>query len=457
MGKNMAKILVVDDDRHVRKTIGLILKQEGHKVEMAQSGKDAIRLINRHIYDVIICDLVMQGIDGMKVLQHSKQTLPDVEVIMMTAFSAIETAVEAIRRGAYEYLAKPLKDKELVLTVEKALERNVLRRRVRDLERRMMDAYGVGKIITVDPGMQQIIKRALSISGTDSSILISGESGTGKELIAGVIHQASPYADKPFVPVNCGGLPEQLLESELFGHVKGAFTGAISNKRGLVEEADGGTLFLDEIGEMSPGLQVKLLRFIQNGEVRRVGDNETRKVKVRIIAATNRNLYEMMEQGRFREDLYYRIAVIPLHLPPLRERVEDIPVLAQHFLRIFSEKFGKGKLNFSKEVLSVFQEYAWPGNVRELINAVEHAVALCSGTEIEPLHLPQRIYQTLEYLPNPKNGPPTLAEVEKNYILKVLRETNWSQKKSCEILGLSKTTLYRRLKEYKIQPREMAR
>ncbi|MFQ5629003.1 MAG: sigma-54-dependent transcriptional regulator, partial [bacterium] len=374
----MAQILVVDDDRAVRRTIAIILKKEGYIIQEAQNGKDAIKQINKDIYDVVICDLVMHGLDGMDVLRHSKQVLPYGEVIMMTAFGGIETAVEAMRNGAYEYLTKPLKGEELTITVAKALERNTLRKKVHTLERSMHEQFGVENIITVNSTMRKIIKKALAVSGTDSSVLVTGESGTGKELIAGAIHHYSHYADKPFVPVNCGGLPEQLLESELFGHVKGAFTGAISNKRGLVEEADGGTLFLDEIAEMSSALQVKLLRFIQNGELRRVGDNETRRVNVRIITATNKDLHKAMETGKFRDDLYYRIAVIPLHLLPLRERKDDIPLLAQHFLRNFAEKQKKGKIHFTPAALSALQHYNWPGNVRELINAVEHGVALCT-------------------------------------------------------------------------------
>ncbi|MCA9743127.1 MAG: sigma-54-dependent Fis family transcriptional regulator [Deferribacteres bacterium] len=450
----MAQILVVDDDRAVRRTLVLTLKKQGYEVQEAQSSKDALRKINREIFDVVISDLVMQDGNGMDVLKHAKSVLPDTEVIMMTAFGAVETAVEAIRSGAYEYLTKPMQDEALTKTVAKAMERNALRKRIRDLERSMRDQFGVKNIITVNQVMQQIIKKALAVSGTDSSVLITGESGTGKELIAGMIHHYSHYAEKPFVPVNCGGLPEQLLESELFGHVKGAFTGAISSKRGLVEEADGGTLFLDEIAEMSPTLQVKLLRFIQNGEIRRVGDNELRRVSVRIIAATNKDLHKMMASGEFREDLFYRVAVIPLHLPPLRDRDDDISLLAQHFLRTFAEKSGKSDLHFSQAALHTLTSYRWPGNVRELMNAVEHGVALSSSAEVDTVHLPPRLLQSLDYLPPVQDRPATLAEVEKHYILKVLRETNGSQKKACKILDLSKTTLYRRLKEYDIQPKD---
>ncbi len=451
----MAKILVIDDDRAVRKTISITLKRAGYDVQEARNGEDGVKLIERNIYDVLLCDLRMQGIDGLEVLRHSKRVFQDIEVIIMTAYGTIDNAVEAMKNGAYEYLTKPFKSDELLITVEKALEHNQLRMRVRMLERGMQEQYGVDTIITANQEMRNIIKNALAVANTDSNVLITGESGTGKELVAGVIHNRSPYADKPFIPVNCGGLPEQLLESELFGHVRGAFTGAITNKRGLVEEADGGTLFLDEVAETSPTLQVKLLRFIQNGEIRRVGSNENKQVKVRIIAATNKDLQVAMQNSEFREDLYYRISVIPLHLPPLRERQEDIPILAQHFLKMYAEKFGKSIEAFTSDALNALTQYKWPGNIRELMNAVEHGVALSPTRELGVSHLPQRILHSLEFLLDSDSGTPTLADVEKSYILKVLGDTHWNQKRAGKILGLSKTTLYRRLKAYNIQPKQM--
>lgn len=451
-----AHILVVDDDRGIRRSIQLILQAQGFVVEEARSGEDALSLLDRNIYDVVLSDLVMKGLSGMDVLQHSKRTSPDSEVIMMTAHGSIDNAVQAMRMGAFEYLTKPFNEDELLIVVSKAIERNRLRVRVRTLERSMQAQFGVSNILTINDKMKQLIRSAISVAQTDSNVLITGESGTGKELIAGLIHTKSQYGDKPFIPVNCGGLPEQLLESELFGHVKGAFTGAVSNKKGLVEEADGGTLFLDEIAETSPTLQVKLLRFIQNGEIRRLGENVTRRVKVRIVAATNKNLQEAMQNGEFREDLYYRISVIPLHIPPLRERPEDIQLLAQHYLRFYSEKFHKDIRHISQEAQNLLLQYAWPGNVRELVNAIEHGVALCSGDTLGPTELPLSIQQK-EAVPVGGEGltSGTLADIERNYILKVLQLTGWNQKKACGILGLSKTTLYRRLKEYSIQPRRM--
>ncbi len=452
----MAKILVVDDDKHVRHSISLTLKVDGHEVDAARSGEAAIHMLDTQIYDLVICDLVMEKTTGIDVLRHSRQVYPDVEVIMMTAFASIDNAVEAMREGAYDYLTKPFNEDVLRLTVAKALERNELRNKVRNLERNMREQFGVENIIAANPRMQRLIRNAISVAHTDSTILVTGESGTGKELIARAIHDASRNAEKPFIAVNCGALPENLLESELFGHVKGAFTGAISNKKGLVEEANGGTLFLDEIAETSPTLQVKLLRFIQNGEIRRVGENTTRHVKVRLIAATNKDLKQAMAENQFREDLYYRLSVIPLHIPPLRERPEDIPLLAQHFLKVYSQRFEKKIKNFSKEASNAMLNYPWPGNVRELINTVEHGVAMCLGDRIELSDLPQSLIEYTEIIPGFRGGlSGSLAEVEKNYIIKVLQDTRWNQKQACAILGLSKTTLYRRLKEYGIQAKLM--
>jgi DNA-binding NtrC family response regulator len=368
----------------------------------------------------------------------------------------VDTAVQAMKEGAYDYLAKPFKNDELGITVAKALERNQLRQRVRQLERNIREKFGFENLIAASEKMHAVLRTAASVAGTDTSVLITGESGTGKELVAGAIHQLSPWRDKSFVAVNCSALPEPLLESELFGHVRGAFTGAVTNKRGLVEEADGGTLFLDEIGDAPLSIQVKLLRFLQNGEIRRVGENQVRCVKVRLIAATNRDLFQMMKAGTFREDLYYRINVIPLHIPPLRERREDILLLAQHFVKKHGQRLSRPANQLSKEVQSCLLQYNWPGNVRELEHAIEHAVALSSNEVIQPGDLPAMINQQPQYLSVLKNGQNgSLAEVEKSYILKVLQDSNWNQKQACKILGLSKTTLYRRLKEYGLHTRLM--
>ncbi len=452
----MESILIVDDDDLVRGTIVNQLQEANYDIDEARNGLEAVKMLDKNIYDLVICDVVMDEVSGIDVLKHSKRINPDVEVIIMTAYGSVEEAVEALRMGAFHYITKPVNRDELLLTVKNALEKNRLRVNVRNLKRRMKEQFGIENIITINEKMQKLIETAISIAHTDSNVLITGESGTGKELIANLIHNMSPFADKPFVAVNCGGLPEPLLESELFGHVKGAFTGAISTKRGLVEEADGGTLFLDEVAEMNPALQVKLLRFIQNGEVRRVGENVTRKVKVRLIAATNKDLHEAMRNGEFREDLYYRLSVIPLHIPPLRERPEDISLLAQHFLKLFSQRLGKSIHRISDAALQALVAYSWPGNVRELMNAIEHGVALCHSEVLEKKDLPPKIvYDLEEEQPSGDRGMSSLEEMEKNYILKVLQETGWNQRKACKILGLSKATLYRRLKKYGIRPRLM--
>lgn len=446
----MATILVVDDDLHVRRSIALILTQEGYEVEECESGEEAVGAIEKATYDIVICDLRLQVLDGMEVLRRTKQMHPDTEVLMMTAFGTIDSAVAAMREGAYDYIPKPVKREELALTVAKALERHALKSKIRHLERSVKDKFGFENIIAVNPAMLAVMHTAAAVAETDSTILISGESGTGKELIAGAIHNQSAYRHAAFVTVNCGALPEQLLESELFGHVKGAFTGAITSKRGLVEAAHNGTLFLDEIGEMSPAMQIKLLRFLESGELRRVGETHTRFVKVRLITATNRDLYQAMKEGVFREDLYYRLNVIPLHLPPLRERREDIPLLCNFFLRTCAEKLHKPATHITTDAMAMLMQNDWPGNVRELFNAIEHGVAMSSNGTLEVKDLPPRFSSSFGSEARVVKAEGSLADIEKSYIIKVLHEVNWHQAAACKILGLSKTTLYRRLKEYGI-------
>ncbi len=447
----MVKVLVVDDELSVSHSLALNLKVAGYQVQEAGSGEEALRLLEKEIYDLVLCDLRMEKMSGLEVLRRIKQCAPDTEVLMMTAFAAVDTAVQAMKEGAYDYIAKPFQHDELLLTVSKALERNQLRLRVRLLEQRMREKYGIENVVATSEAMQAILRTTAALAGTDTTVLITGESGTGKELVANAIHQISPRHDQPFITVNCGALPEQLLESELFGHVRGAFTGAITNKRGLAEEANGGTLFLDEIGDAPLSIQVKLLRFIENGEIRRVGDTQTLQVKVRVIAATNRNLQQMLEAGTFREDLYYRLNVIPLHIPPLRERQEDILLLTQHFLKKHMHRLNRTHLRLSQEAQSCLLQYRWPGNVRELSHAIEHAVTLSSNDLLQPHDFPPQISQTpavLKKKETPALMEGSLANVEKAYIFKVLQDCQWNQKQAGKILQLSKATLYRRLKEY---------
>lgn len=447
----MVKILVVDDELSVSHSLALNLQVAGYQVQEAGSGEEAILLIEKEIYDLVICDLRMEKMSGLEVLRRIKQCSPDTEVLMMTAFAAVDTAVQAMKEGAYDYISKPFQHEELLLTVSKALERNQLRLRVRVLEQRMREKYGIENVVASSEGMQEILRTTAALAGTDTTVLITGESGTGKELVANAIHQISPRREQPFIAVNCGALPEQLLESELFGHVRGAFTGAMTNKRGLTEEANGGTLFLDEIGDAPLSIQVKLLRFIENGEIRRVGDTQTLQVKARVIAATNRDLQQMMRAGAFREDLYYRLNVIPLHIPPLRERREDILLLAQHFLKKHMQRLNRPNIRLSQEAQSCLLQYRWPGNVRELSHAVEHAVTLSSNEIFQPSDFPPQISQPPAAIKKKETQhlmAGSLAEVEKAYIFQVLQDANWNQKQAGKILQLSKATLYRRLKEY---------
>jgi DNA-binding NtrC family response regulator len=449
----MIRILVVDDEPHVSHSIARNLVVAQYQVQEAKSGEEAIRLIEKEIYDLVICDLRLEKMSGLEVLRQIKQCSPDTEVLLMTAFAAVDTAVQAMKEGAYDYISKPFQNDELLLTVRKALEHNHLRLRVRQLEQRMRDTYGFENLVAASESMEALLQTIAALSGTDATVLITGESGAGKELVASVIHQLSHRREQPFIAVNCGALPEQLLESELFGHVRGAFTGAIANKRGLAEEADGGTLFLDEIGDTPLSIQVKLLRFIETGELRRVGDTQIHRVNARVIAATNRDLRQLMQSGAFREDLFYRLNVIPLHIPPLRERREDILLLAQHFLKKHAQRMNRPRLQLSKETQSCLLQYHWPGNVRELDHAIEHAVTLSNNEMIQPNDLPAPIAQPQTLINAIKKADReyqkgSLAEVEKAYIFKVLQDTQWNQKQACKILQLSKATLYRRLKEY---------
>jgi two component, sigma54 specific, transcriptional regulator, Fis family len=382
----MAHILLVDDESSMRLTLTMLLKQAKHTLAQAGTGAAALEKIENHHFDLVLTDLHLDEVSGLDVLRAAKNNNPETEVIVLTGYGSVESAVEAMKAGAIDYLTKPIDSEELLLAVERATERQKLKSEVARL-RTQVEAKGrfdAGNIVASSPAMHEILDMVERVAPTDAAVLIQGESGTGKELIARAIHQNSNRKNEAFIPINCGALPENLLESELFGHMKGAFTGAHQNKKGLFEEADGGTLFLDEIGEMSPATQVKLLRVLQDQEVRRVGANTGVKVDVRIVAATNQNLQSNIESGEFREDLYYRLQVIVLHLPPLRERSEEVLPLASHYLQSYAQKFRKPISGFSKEAEKALNEYSWPGNIRELINAIERAAILCRGDVVQP-------------------------------------------------------------------------
>jgi len=452
----MADVLLVDDEKSVRSTLAIMLNKSGYSVDEAGSGPDALGLMKDRIFDLLITDLKMEPMNGLELLKKTKHTNPSTEVIMMTAFGTVESGVEAMKLGAYDYIQKPFEKDEFLLLVEKALERKALISEVEQLQNELREKYSFENIIGNSNEMMEVLSMVSKVAKTDSTVLITGESGTGKELVAKALHVNSRRKNRAFVTINCGALPENLQESELFGHVRGAFTGAMRDKRGLFQEANGGTLFLDEIGEMAPPTQVKLLRFLQDGEIRRVGENEPIHVDVRLIAATNQDLEKLIEEGQFREDLYYRLNVIPIHMPPLRERKDDIALLVKHFLTQHHAKGNTKITDVSPEAMEIITNYEWTGNVRELENVIERAVVLASGTVLQQEDLPQSVQREKRV----KGGSDlqlegrTLEELEKHYILKTLDAHDWNQKKASELLGISTTTLWRKLKSYGIEPKK---
>lgn len=391
----MAHILLVDDESSMRLTLTMLLKRAKHTLVQAATGEAALKKIEKDHFDVVLTDLNLDDVTGFDVLRSAKNNNPQTEVIVLTGYGSIESAVEAMKLGAIDYLTKPVDAEELLLAIGRATERQKLKSEVARLrtEVEVTGRFNAGNIVANSPAMHEVLGMVERVAPTDAAVLIQGESGTGKELIARAVHQNSDRKDEAFIPINCGALPENLLESELFGHVKGAFTGAHQNKKGMFEEADGGTLFLDEIGEMTAATQVKLLRVLQDQEVRRVGANTGVKVDVRIVAATNQNLMSNIESGAFREDLYYRLQVIVLHLPPLRERIEEILPIATHYLEEYAQKFRKPLKGFSKSAEKVLEEYSWPGNIRELINAIERAAILCREDIVQPDDLGLRLQE----------------------------------------------------------------
>jgi two-component system response regulator PilR (NtrC family) len=388
------KILVVDDEPSIRDLLGIMLRKEGYDVSVAGSRAEAARSLARDAVDMVITDIKLPDGDGIEILRHVKSASPETVVVVMTAYGSTETAIVALKLGAHDYLVKPVDVEELKIVIRNALERQHLTEENLRLKAELRAQHGLDRIIGVSPAMAAVFEMIRSIAGTTSTVLVTGESGTGKELVAKAIHALSPRRDAPFVSLNCGALTETLLESELFGHVKGAFTDAHQNKKGLFEVAHRGTLFLDEVGDTPASMQVKLLRALQERRIRRVGGTDEMDVDVRLIAATNSPLEELVRQKRFREDLFYRLNVIPIRMPPLRERRQDIPLLAEHFLARFSEQMGKKLARISSEAMQALTEYAWPGNVRELENAIERAVALETSPAILPERLPMPLRST---------------------------------------------------------------
>jgi DNA-binding NtrC family response regulator len=434
-----ARILLVDNEPEMVAVLRRHLEGEAWAVTPATSGEEARAALAREEFAVVLTDLVMEPVDGLAVLREAQRIQPGVSVILMTAFGSLESAIDAMRQGAYDYLTKPFKLPELSVVVRRALEDQRLRSENRRLRAEVERRYSFDNILGRSKPMQAVFDQIRAVAGTDATVLLFGDSGTGKELVARAIHWHSTRRDGPFVAVNCGAIPETLLESELFGHEKGAFTGADRRRRGLFVEAQGGTLLLDEIAEMPQPLQVKLLRALQDRAIRPVGGNEEVRVDLRIISATNRDLPAQVSQGKFREDLYYRLAVIPMRIPSLRERPEDIPLLAEHFLRRVASSTGK-ITGFDAEAIEWLLGYHWPGNVRELENAIERAATLAAGPLITRNDL------RVDFAPGASAEPgirPTLAEVETQYIRKILEETKGDKREAAEILGISVRTLQR--------------
>lgn len=454
------KILVVEDQDAMRESLVIAFRDEGYQVEGAASGEEAMqKLDSQSVYDLVVTDLKMKKVDGLEVLKAVKAANPSTEVVLITAYGTISTAVQAIRDGAYDYVTKPFRHQEILKVAKKALEKKSLKDRVRYLEGEIRDKYKFEGIVGNSNAMLEVLKITSHVCRTDSTVLVTGESGTGKELIARAIHYNSLRKDGPFVVINCGALPENLQESELFGHMRGAFTGAIKDKVGLFLQAQKGTILLDEIGETSPSTQVKLLRFLQDGEIRPVGGNKAIYVDARIIAATNENLEKAVESGKFRKDLFYRINVIRIHLPPLRERREDIPLLVEYFLEKILEKLKKGKRVFSKESMRALVNYDWPGNIRELQNIIERAVTLSKNEVINADELPFTVEEFAALTKDPLEDQKrksfivaTLAEQEKNAIIEALNKYGGNQTKVSQVLGISTTTLWRKIKKYRIKP-----
>ena len=462
-----ARILIVDDEAIVIRSCMRILDGDEFQVESVQDGRQALSKVEENSYDVMILDVMMPNIDGLEVLRRVKETHPNVDVIMITGLSQIDTAVQAMKLGAFDYIAKPFEPDELKLVVQRALERRRLLQENLNLRSEVSSKYRFENIIGQSPQMQAVYRLIAQCAPTSSTVLITGESGTGKELIARAIHYNSLRKDKPFVAVDCNALSENLLESELFGHVKGAFTSAVVNKKGMFEVAGAGTLFLDEIGNISMSIQAKLLRVLQEREFRAVGDTRVQVANFRLVTATNKDLKAMVAAGTFRDDLYYRINIFPVHAPALRERKSDIPALAYHFLKVFSTELGKNVTDISEGALSTLANYAWPGNVRELENVIHRAAILTSDNVIRQAHLVTLVdaaQQTAD-VAVPRTGDElkrvkkaarekSVEEIEKQFVLEALKRNEWNVTKSAEETGMQRPNFQALMKKYAIRVRD---
>jgi DNA-binding NtrC family response regulator len=439
-------MLVVEDDAVARDLLCEILRSDGFEVEAVEDGAPAVERAGEGRYDLVLSDVRMERVGGLDVLRAFSEQSPATPVILITAFGDVTGAMEAIGHGAYDYVSKPFNIEELRLTVARALERRRLSAEAVTASLPGSEKNHVAEIEGKSQRMLEVYKLVARVAPSTATVLVAGESGTGKELVARAIHNRSPRAGKPFVPVNCTALSESLLESELFGHARGAFTGAVAAKRGLFETANGGTLFLDEIGDMGPKMQAQILRVLQDGEMRAVGGTEAIRVDVRLVCATNRDLDAEVKAGRFREDLYFRINVVTVRMPPLRDRASDIPILVRHFINKIARREGRAEASVSPETLAVLCRYAWPGNVRELENAIERAVAVAKGNVVLPSDLPVEVFGGVQVAPaSIIDDRPALGELERRYIALVLSECGGNKKKAAEKLGIDRRTLYRAL------------
>ncbi len=448
-GAPAGRVLVVDDQKNMRATTAILLRQAGYAVAEAEDGEAAIQRLSAEPFDVVLTDVRMGALDGMEVLRSALEVAPSTQVIVMTAYGTIESAVEAIRRGAYDYVSKPFKEDELLLRIEKAVERRRLLGEMSLLAGEFRARYGLEHVVGRSAAMREVLERVVRVAPGDATVLITGESGTGKELVARALHSGSRRSGKPFVPVNCAAITETLLESELFGHARGAFTGATRARRGLFEEANGGTLFIDEIGETALGFQAKLLRALQDGEIRRVGESVPIQVNVRVIAATNQDLKKAIAERRFREDLFYRLNVVPLRMPALRERREDIPLLAAHFVTRFNQRTGARKALLPDAVARLL-EHDWPGNVRELENMIEQAAALSSAPEIGAGDIR---FETSPSEPGAQPLSDAVDAAERRAIAAALARCGGDLGRVARELSISSTTLWRKMKRHGLDAR----
>ncbi|OPX20280.1 MAG: DNA-binding response regulator [Desulfobacca sp. 4484_104] len=451
-------VLIIDDEAAVRTGLRELLESEGYEVETAADGEIALQLLQERGFDLVLADLFLPKLDGMEILTYLVNHVPETICIIITGHGTIPNAVAAMRLGAYDYLCKPIESTALLMVIDRALEHRRLKKENIRLKKQLKRKYGFSNIIGTSEAIYKIFDIIRKVADTDSTVLILGESGTGKELIARAIHYNSNRREGPLIPVNCAAIPEELLESELFGHERGAFTHAIRTRCGRFEQANGGTIFLDEIGDMSPNLQVKINRVLQDHQFERIGGLKTIKVNIRVIAATNQELEKLVQQGRFREDLYYRLNVIPIKLPPLRERKSDLPLLVKHFLTEFSRKKGKKVKCFTPEAMNLLLQYAWPGNVRELENLLERLVILADGEILDVSDLPERFLTTA---PNnnlltadiPDDGiqlNEAVSEFERQLIIRALDKTGWVKNQAAQLLHLNRTTLIEKIKKQKI-------